>query len=238
MKPVFFGVAFFLLFASVARSETVVTDETQERTFESVPSSPPLSSDDPGTPGPFGFELNILGGMTNSSDTYGGVDANYGIGSRVQLKLEDYAQDGAGFSTVNAGVKWRFVDERGFAVAVYPQYAFGNGYGTTGAYVPLLASYAFGRWSILANVGHFFDPSAEFYSLALGRAFSEDFRLMAEIASTDHFKVARFGFVTALSSGYFESGFFGSVGQSLGDTASGESETTLLVGITLARSAH
>ena len=99
---------------------------------------PPLITDDPDTPGPGFWEIN-LGFLMDS--TPGArrietprVDLNYGVGRRIQLKFEmpwvvvqsegQQAQQGAGNATV--GVKWRFVGQEGKKIAwsVYPQLDF------------------------------------------------------------------------------------------------------------------
>jgi len=63
------------------------------------------------------------------------LDANFGIGDRIQLKLErPYLtqrvnglpyQEGLGATEL--GVKWRFIDHNGLEVAAYPQYEFNDG---------------------------------------------------------------------------------------------------------------
>lgn len=98
---------------------------------------PPLFTDDPGTPGPGNWEVNLA--MTldrtplSSSWRTPLVDANYGWGERVQLKLEipwvvvsDEAATRGGVGNPLFGVKWRFLDEErsGVAVSTYPQVGF------------------------------------------------------------------------------------------------------------------
>ena len=60
-----------------------------EEAPESPVSSPPMDMDDPGTPGPRGVELNFVGTMIRlgpGRSSEGLLDANYGIGDRLQLK--------------------------------------------------------------------------------------------------------------------------------------------------------
>ena len=98
---------------------------------------PPLITDDPDTPGPGFWEINlgsILHKYRNASSTdLPRIDANYGVGRRIQLKLEapwvrvaeeDTVRTGAG--NVEAGVKYRFVGQEGQLIAwsVYPQLQF------------------------------------------------------------------------------------------------------------------
>lgn len=99
---------------------------------------PPLLTDDPGTPGPGRWEVNVAFTLDRTSlgrelDTPL-VDANYGWGERLQFKLEipwiveDEAVEGrhSGLGNPLLGVKWRFVDEdkAGVAVSTYPQLGF------------------------------------------------------------------------------------------------------------------
>jgi hypothetical protein len=98
---------------------------------------PPLVTDDPDTPGDGHWEINLaaLGGRSRLGRwdvSAPDADINYGWGEHVQLKLDiPWAFAGepgqpwrSGLGQVNAGVKWRFVDEdeRGFAMSIYPQY--------------------------------------------------------------------------------------------------------------------
>jgi hypothetical protein len=96
---------------------------------------PPFVTDDPGTPGDGRWEINVA----FLSEKRGGerrletplVDANYGWGDRVQLKLEvpwvvqsvreEAVRNGVGNALL--GVKWRFAEDEnhGVAVAFYPQ---------------------------------------------------------------------------------------------------------------------
>lgn len=102
--------------------------------------SPPMITDDPGTPGDGHWEIN-LGVSTerrpgSRSSELPLLDLNYGVGDRLQLKYEvpylrvseagSPAKSGLGNSA--AGVKWRFLDagDQGLSVSVYPQLEFNN----------------------------------------------------------------------------------------------------------------
>lgn len=101
---------------------------------------PPLITDDPDTPGPGHWELNLLiqheRTHTDRSDEPL-IDLNYGVGRRIQLKLEapwviqreDGSQTLTGPGNAVAGVKWRFLgeEEQLVAWAIYPQYEFNVG---------------------------------------------------------------------------------------------------------------
>jgi hypothetical protein len=99
---------------------------------------PPMLTDDPGTPGDGHWEINTA----LLSDHYSGatvyqvplIDANYGVGERLQLKFEmpwlvergsTSSQSAAGNAL--AGVKWRFYDEgdQSWQMSTYPQVQFG-----------------------------------------------------------------------------------------------------------------
>lgn len=95
---------------------------------------PPLITDDPDTPGPGYWEINLSTFLQQRPHAYTietpRVDANYGVGRRIQLKLEvpwiRGSDDGAirtGPGNTVAGVKYRFVGQEGKLVAwsVYPQ---------------------------------------------------------------------------------------------------------------------
>jgi hypothetical protein len=99
---------------------------------------PPMITDDPGTPGDGHWEINIAG-LSNHADgstiyQLPLIDANYGLGERIQLKYEMpwLVQDQAGGddrSTAGnglAGIKWRFYDagEDGWQISTYPQVEF------------------------------------------------------------------------------------------------------------------
>jgi hypothetical protein len=99
---------------------------------------PPLVTDDPGTPGDGKWEINLglIGSKTAHAWNIDALDAdmNYGLGDNIQLKLDipwSYAHESggawySGIGSVDAGVKWRFLDrdensEGGLAVSTYPQ---------------------------------------------------------------------------------------------------------------------
>jgi len=101
---------------------------------------PPFIGDDPGTPGDGNWEINVAA-YTERHPTeriYNApiLDANYGVGPRLQLKYQvPYLVDGddgeptrSGLGKSLAGVKWRFYenDEKGLEVSTYPQLEFNN----------------------------------------------------------------------------------------------------------------
>jgi hypothetical protein len=96
---------------------------------------PPLITDDPDTPGPGYWEINIPMIMESSADgrhfDAPFPDINYGVGKRIQLKFEmpwvtvaapeQPVRTGIGNS--NSGVKWRFLgqEEKVVSWSIYPQ---------------------------------------------------------------------------------------------------------------------
>jgi hypothetical protein len=96
---------------------------------------PPYYTNDPGTPGPNNWEINVgyipFFYANNSISHTPDLDINYGVGDRIQLTYEnawlrvvgpgDAPKYGLGQS--NFGVKWRFYDagESGWAISTFPQ---------------------------------------------------------------------------------------------------------------------
>src|SRR5438046_1585637 len=97
--------------------------------------SPPVKTDDPGTPGDGNWEINVISTFHRTpAEKYIEAplfDINYGIGDRIQLKVEmpwvrQSTADGPtlkGAGNVLSGVKWRFYDagDEGLKVSTYPQ---------------------------------------------------------------------------------------------------------------------
>jgi len=96
-----------------------------------------MITDDPGTPGAGKWEINVgwTTEKTSATTLYGLplLDANYGIGDRIEMTYEapwgvvkdqDGVRDGAGDSLF--GVKWRFLDqgEKDWQASIYPQVTF------------------------------------------------------------------------------------------------------------------
>lgn len=120
--------------------------EEAEEPVEMVVGSPPMVSDDTGTPGNGNWEINVVlaGDISKDSKAFELplIDINYGIGDRLQLKYEvpyvvtcnarldkngdRTTEQASGFSSSNVGVKYRFYDNdrSGLSLAVYPQVEF------------------------------------------------------------------------------------------------------------------
>ena len=102
---------------------------------------PPLITDDPDTPGPGYWEINLAGIVEKSPGDRRLeaplADINYGVGPRIQLKFEvpwlNVRESGkpvqAGLGNSNVGVKWRFLGQEGqrIAWATYPQVEVNTG---------------------------------------------------------------------------------------------------------------
>jgi hypothetical protein len=100
---------------------------------------PPLLTDDPDTPGPGHWEINVAMTTTKESERWESetplLDVNYGIGERIQLKYElpwvvvhENGQTANGLGNSLIGVKWRFLDQEKawLEVSTYPQFEFNH----------------------------------------------------------------------------------------------------------------
>jgi hypothetical protein len=158
---------------------------------------PPYFTNDPGTPGPKNWEINVgyipFFYTTNSVSHTPDLDINYGIGERIQLTYEnawlrvgdpgETAKYGLGQS--NFGVKWRFYDagDSGWAISTFPQGFVNNpndsvGRGITPAseafLLPLEFSHKFGPLDTNFEVGYNFvhhGPSGWLGGLVVGHTF-------------------------------------------------------------------
>jgi hypothetical protein len=96
---------------------------------------PPLITNDPDTPGPGAWEINVAATGAHAGGAWDidapDVDINHGVGERVQLSLHlpwshrDVAGAWAsGIGAAEFGVRWRFLDQSraGIAVAVQPMW--------------------------------------------------------------------------------------------------------------------
>jgi Putative MetA-pathway of phenol degradation len=101
---------------------------------------PPLRTDDPGTPGPRNWEINV-GLTTDCRSTERefnapSLDMNYGVGERIQLNFvlpfvihgADSEPTRSGLGNTNMGVKWRFFEDKKheLAFSTYPHFGFNN----------------------------------------------------------------------------------------------------------------
>jgi hypothetical protein len=106
----------------------------------SATAGPPLITDDPDTPGPDSWEIDVA---TTSEYTQHEwnletplLDMNYGIGDHIELTCElpwvvvvpDHGGTSSGLGNTLLGVKWRFLDQTnaGLDISAYPQIEFNN----------------------------------------------------------------------------------------------------------------
>lgn len=100
---------------------------------------PPLLTDDPDTPGPNHWEINVATTSEEASHQWAfGIpllDMNYGVGDHIQLSYQgqlnvlspEHGSVVAGMGNSLAGVKWRFLDQTNscwLEVSTYPQLEF------------------------------------------------------------------------------------------------------------------
>lgn len=168
---------------------------------------PPLLTDDPGTPGSGRWEVNVAFTLdrTSASREIGAplVDANYGWGERLQLKVEmpwvvvsDELGTRNGIGNPLLGVKWRFLDEdkAGVAVSTYPQLGFnlvsssadrGLGERETSFLLPVSAVKRIGPVLLDVEAGRLFREGGGFWvwGVALGHDFGK-VEALAELFGT------------------------------------------------------
>ena len=163
---------------------------------------PPLETDDPGTPGSGHLELNLSteaeregGGTTYDAPRF---DANLGVGTRFQLKLEVpwrvvTAPDQpttTGIGNVGVGIKWRFLDGP-VAVSTYPQSDLagsesaadkGIAESETGLLLPIEVSWDPGPVAFDVEVGYELGagPDQVVYGLALSHLVRPSLELLGE----------------------------------------------------------
>ncbi|MBC7742379.1 MAG: hypothetical protein H7061_09285 [Bdellovibrionaceae bacterium] len=214
MKFQIVSIAIVFVTALAAHAQVLPPDSQEAETRdkielpESSPSSPPLSTDDAGTPGAYGVEVNLIESSDSSvggQNISTGIDANFGIGDQVQLRYskESFKQkvrsepDFNGYGASSVAVKWRFYNNSSqtFKLAIYPSYQFDDETHPVGTasegrniYVPLIAAFTFGRSTLIANLGFtknldYVDQRSSFSSLALGHALSETLRISTELVS-------------------------------------------------------
>ena len=168
---------------------------------------PPFVTDDPDTPEPGGWEINlpvVLEREGAGSEIEGPVfDVNYGLRSNVQLMVEggiltlrpERGRSVSGMADMAVGLKWRFLDEQGGwpALALYPQVSLptgdeerGLGDGRPAYVLPLVVSRSFGRWTLFGNVGRVVqtvDGGRDywFHGLVVEREIGDRLSLAAEV---------------------------------------------------------
>lgn len=172
---------------------------------------PPMLTDDPGTPGPGAWEINIAYLEQRTRDeqrlrSFPHVDFNYGLGERIQLKYE------TGWNFLNTpetngvksglddsllGVKWRFLDQdrSGVDMSIYPQLQLENsssavsqGIAEPGPnlFLPIEIAHDFGAIKLIGEIGYqFFRSQANEWVVGMLGAVepADSLELMAEVRS-------------------------------------------------------
>jgi hypothetical protein len=168
---------------------------------------PPLLTDDPGTPGPGRWEVNLAITAERRDSIWlfesPTLDFNYGWGERIQLNLEvpwvvqsvDGAGSASGLGNSRVGVKWRFLgsDTGGVALSTYPHFTFNspgnaaqrglvdNG---TELLLPIEAADRIGQIKVNGEVGLTLEsdnPDQWLYGLALGYDPAPGLELLGEV---------------------------------------------------------
>jgi hypothetical protein len=164
---------------------------------------PPLETDDPGTPGNGHWELNLAATVEDAADgtlyEVPLVDANYGVGERIQLKLEvpvlfqRSAGSTTGVGNPVVGVKWRFLDDSSsqLAISTYPQFEFtspilpldDSGENGTALLLPLELAKHWRRFGVNTEIGYRKVQRGRgeiIYGLALGYDATGTLELLSE----------------------------------------------------------
>jgi len=168
---------------------------------------PPLLTDDPGTPGAGRTEFNLAFTVEKlkNETLYEApqFDFNYGVGERIQLKVElpwviaaeSPGGTSAGLGNLLLGFKYRFLDEKpsGVDVSVYPQFDFNtSAHARRSGLVPegmklLLPAEAakdLGWFAVNVEIGYLLREEFEeewSWGLALSRPVTEGIELLGEV---------------------------------------------------------
>jgi hypothetical protein len=170
--------------------------------------SPPLITDNPGTPSGGHWEINLgVSTVRRPGERIWEspiLDFNYGLGETLQLKYEvpylvqdEAGQSGrSGWGNSEVGVKWRFHDAAGrggLALSIYPQLEFNpagsssddRGLVESGStfLLPLQLERQLGPVTLNLELGREFHASDDewFYGAALSRRLSSDLELGVEL---------------------------------------------------------
>jgi hypothetical protein len=168
---------------------------------------PPLITDDPDTPGPNSWEIDVATTSAYVQRTWDLetplLDINYGIGDHIELTCElpwevtvpDHGGTDSGLGNTLLGVKWRFLDQTNawLDVSAYPQVEFNNptasvrhGLANDGTTVllPFEVGHRFGPLDIYADTAYVWNQrqvTGGFCGVAAEYELSENFSVMAEL---------------------------------------------------------
>ncbi len=212
---------------------------------------PPLLTDDPDTPGPNHWEINVALTSEKTGDEWRFetplLDLNYGIGEHIELTYEVplVVADGSdgrirgGFGNSAVGVKWRFLDQAQawLDVSTYPQLEFNTGSASTDRgladsgrsfLLPFELGHKFGPLTVYAELGHFWNqqrPNEWLYGIAAEYEVVKTISLMAELHGTAQYGFREDQLVFNLGSHWQFSehaGLLASVGRAIRSAGSGE----------------
>jgi hypothetical protein len=190
--------------------------------------SPPMITDDTGTPGAGRWEINLGAGTELRPDITSSegpvIDINYGIGASAQLALAlpylhesvDGADSVSGLGNSAFAVKWRFVDGRRgkLSVSVCPTLEFAihglsateRGLAEPGSafLLPFQFEKDVGPLVLTWQVGRKFQPDGDawFYGVAASRRVGEKARIGLELAGEAESDFGRSNAVTNLGFAY------------------------------------
>lgn len=174
---------------------------------------PPFYANDPGTPGPSDWEINVAYMPFLYSDQslshVPDLDINFGIGERIQLTYESAwlrvhnpaSPVKFGLNQSNPGFKWRFRDggESGLSISTFPQFFLNNPNDavrrgitpvTDSFLLPLEFAKKIGPIEANYEAGYQFvrkGPDGWINGLVLGHQFTPKFELCAELYSVGIF---------------------------------------------------
>src|SRR6476661_7406450 len=178
---------------------------------------PPMITDDPGTPGNHKWENNFAITFEHRPDETGyevpEIDLNYGVGEHIQLTLQSapvlLKRSGHGLiggpGSIEAAVKWRFLDEAtsGFDVSMFPRVIFnitqssvrrGLAEDGTRFQIPFEVAKTFGRFHADAEFGPIAGTvgrSEWLYGIVGGVELAKTTILMAELHGTSRMNFSR-----------------------------------------------
>jgi hypothetical protein len=178
---------------------------------------PPMITDDPGTPGPGKWEINLATAFEHRSNETSldlpEIDLNYGVGEHIQLTLQtapvllkrdDHGPIG-GLGGTETAVKWRFLDEdkSGFDVSMFPRVIFnvtqssvrrGLAEDGTRFQIPFEVAKTFGRFHADAEFGPLASSvgrSEWLYGMVGGYDLAKPTMLMAELHGMSRMNFSR-----------------------------------------------
>jgi hypothetical protein len=180
---------------------------------------PPMTTDDPGTPGDKKWEINLAVAFEHrpgeTTADFPAIDLNYGVGEHIQITLQTapvlLKREGhgliGGLGGTEAAVKWRFLDQQkdgdGFDMSMFPRVIFNvvrssprRGLSEPGTrfQIPLQMAKTFGRWHADVEFGPHVSTvgrSEWLYGVVAGLDVSKRTLFMAELHGTSRMNFTR-----------------------------------------------